>query len=52
MKFEIQEAVWQKKRILIIKTEKEELASYYDRKELEIKKMSPCNENNHLFNKY
>lgn len=51
MKFEIQEAVWQKK-MLIIKTEEEELVSYYDRKELEVKKMSPYNENNPLSNKY
>lgn len=41
-----------KNSILLIKTEREELVSYYNRKELEIKKMSPCNENNHLFNKY
>lgn len=40
-----------KKKKLIIKTE-EELVSYYDRKELEVKKMSPHNENNPLSNKY
>lgn len=40
------------KKILIIKIEKEESVSYYDRKELEVKKISLCNENNPLPNKY
>lgn len=50
MKFETQEADGKKKEYLLLKLKK--IVSHYDRKGVEVKKMSPCTENNLLFNKY